>query len=116
MSPVFEIVATLGPSSRGLASPLRDAGATALRLNASHMSVQEFGALAAETRLACQVMEHLTLHQEPTRTEVCHLFDLVSRGYAGFVLSDGTAIGEDPVRAVHATRSLLERFSGGNRA
>jgi pyruvate kinase len=322
MFPVYEIVATLGPSSRGLASALRDAGATALRLNASHMSVQELGALAAETRLECpgvrlvvdlqgakmrlgvfgerrvgtgervffslsgsagtvpvphpeifsvveegdtlgsdddrlqfrveavsadafsavsltggvlrsrkginvfehpvaltdispldlaciretapvggvsfafsfmkdgaeaswirrqapgcavigkverreaaqnaheiaalvdelwicrgdlgaqlgpgglaqwvaaydpraescpvlmagQVMEHLTLHREPTRTEVCHLFDLVSRGYAGFVLSDETAIGEDPVRAVHATRALLERFSGGTRA
>jgi pyruvate kinase len=61
--------------------------------------------------MAGQVMEHLTLHSEPTRTEVCHLFDLVGRGYAGFVLSDETAIGKDPVRAVRATRSLLVGFS-----
>lgn len=62
--------------------------------------------------MAGQVMEHLTLHAEPTRTEVCHLFDLASRGYAGFVLSDETAIGRDPVHAVRETRSLLAAFSG----
>ena len=62
--------------------------------------------------MAGQVMEHLTLHSEPTRTEVCHLFDLVGRGYAGFVLSDETAIGKDPVQAVRTTRSLLAGFSG----
>ena len=63
--------------------------------------------------MAGQVMEHLTLHLEPTRTEVCHLFDLVGRGYAGFVLSDETAIGSDPVHAVCKTRSLLAAFSRG---
>jgi pyruvate kinase len=62
--------------------------------------------------MAGQVMEHLTLHGEPTRTEVCHLWDLVARGYAGFVLSDETAIGRDPVYAVRKTRSLLAAFSG----
>jgi pyruvate kinase len=63
--------------------------------------------------MAGQVMEHLTLHSEPTRTEVCHLFDLVDRGYSGFVLSDETAIGRDPVRAVRETRSLLAAFCEG---
>jgi pyruvate kinase len=61
--------------------------------------------------MAGQVMEHLTRHPEPTRTEACHLFDLVCRGYSGFVLSDETAIGIDPVRAVRETRSLLAGFS-----
>jgi len=61
--------------------------------------------------MAGQVMEHLTLHEEPTRTEVCHLFDLAARGYAGFVLSDETAIGRDPVHAVRMTRLLLDEFS-----
>ncbi len=62
--------------------------------------------------MAGQVMEHLTCHAEPTRSEVCHLFDLACRGYAGFVLSDETAIGRDPVHAVSKTRSLLAEFSG----
>ncbi len=60
--------------------------------------------------MAGQVLEHLTHHSEPTRSEVCHLFDLVNRGYAGFVLSDETAIGVDPVRAVKTLRSLLADF------
>jgi pyruvate kinase len=62
--------------------------------------------------MAGQVMEHLTRHAEATRTEVCHLFDLASCGYAGFVLSDETAIGRDPVHAVRKTRSLLTAFYG----
>jgi len=63
--------------------------------------------------MAGQVMEHLTQHYEPTRAEVCHLFDLFSRGFAGFVLSDETAIGRDPVHAVRQTRELLTAFSKG---
>jgi pyruvate kinase len=60
--------------------------------------------------MAGQVMEHLTAHGEPTRSEVCHVYDLASRGYAGFVLSDETAVGADPVRAVSALHSLLTSF------
>jgi pyruvate kinase len=61
--------------------------------------------------MAGQVLEHLATHAVPTRSEVCHLFDLVTRGYSGFVLSDETAIGVDPVGAVRVLRSLLEDFS-----
>lgn len=57
--------------------------------------------------MAGQVLEHLTHHSQPTRSEVCHLADLVDRGYAGIVLSDETAIGVDPVRAVAITAELL---------
>ncbi len=60
--------------------------------------------------MAGQVLEHLTSHNAPTRSEVCHLFDLVERGYAGFVLSDETAIGVDPIGAVRTLRSLLVDF------
>jgi pyruvate kinase len=66
--------------------------------------------------MAGQVAEHLTRHREPTRSEVCHLFDLVSRGYAGLVLSDETAVGDDPVNAVVATASLLRSFHSLNAA
>lgn len=60
--------------------------------------------------MAGQVLEHLTRHAIPTRAEVCHLYDLVRRGYAGFVLSDETAIGIDPEGAVRTLRTLLEEF------
>ncbi|MGC4122751.1 MAG: pyruvate kinase [Myxococcales bacterium] len=60
--------------------------------------------------MAGQVLEHLTEHHEPTRSEVCHLFDLVARGYAGIVLSDETAIGKHPVRAVEAAAALVPGF------
>ncbi|HEY3449425.1 MAG TPA: pyruvate kinase [Myxococcales bacterium] len=60
--------------------------------------------------MAGQVLEHLTEHHEPTRSEVCHLFDLIARGYAGIVLSDETAIGKHPVRAVEAAAGLVPGF------
>ncbi|MBI5537883.1 MAG: hypothetical protein HY898_34475 [Deltaproteobacteria bacterium] len=62
------------------------------------------------TLLAGQVLEHLTAHAAPTRSEVCHLFDVIQRGYAGIVLSDETAIGTDPVRAVRSAAELLLAF------
>jgi pyruvate kinase len=57
--------------------------------------------------MAGQVFEHLTSHDEPTRSEVCHLHDLLARGFAGIVLSDETAIGRSPVHAVSVAASLL---------
>ncbi len=64
----------------------------------------------APTLMAGQVLEHLTRHAQPTRSEVCHLFDLVARGFAGIVLSDETAIGDDPVQAVATAADLLASF------
>jgi pyruvate kinase len=60
--------------------------------------------------MAGQVLEHLTRHAEPTRSEVCHLYDLVARGYAGIVLSDETAIGVHPAHAVAQAASLVRAF------
>lgn len=60
--------------------------------------------------MAGQVLEHLTAHGGATRSEVCHLFDLHSRGFAGIVLSDETAIGRDPVHAVSTAAGLLASF------
>lgn len=59
--------------------------------------------------MAGQVLEHLTEHAEPTRSEVCHLHDLARRGFAGIVLSDETAIGTDPVRAASLATELWPR-------
>ncbi len=61
--------------------------------------------------IAGQVLEHLTRHPTPTRSEVCHLHDLLQRGYAGVVLSDETAIGNDPVEATRTARELLQALA-----
>jgi len=66
--------------------------------------------LGAPVLMAGQVLEHLTSHGDPTRSEVCHLFDLVARGYAGIVLSDETAIGHAPAHAVAVAAGLLTAF------
>ena len=65
---------------------------------------------ACPVLMAGQVLEHLTAHREPTRSEICHLHDLLARGYAGIVLSDETAIGRDPVNAVDRAASLSRAF------
>lgn len=61
--------------------------------------------------MAGQVLQHLVDYDEPTRSEVCHLHDLLARGYAGIVLSDETAIGKDPVAAVRAASSLMRALT-----
>lgn len=61
--------------------------------------------------MAGQVLEHLTEHAEPTRSEVCHLHDLAHRGFSGIVLSDETAIGKDPVRALTHATALARAFA-----
>jgi pyruvate kinase len=66
-------------------------------------------ALSAQVRglncpmmMAGQVLEHMTAAAAPTRTEVCAMHDTLMLGYSGFVLSDETAIGRDPVEACQA--------------
>ena len=49
--------------------------------------------------LAGQVLEHMSEHSTPTRSEVCYLYDALLQGYTGFVLSDETAIGRYPVES-----------------
>ena len=47
--------------------------------------------------MAGQVLEHMTEHPAPTRSEVCYLSDTLRAGYHGFVLSDEVAIGRYPI-------------------
>lgn len=49
--------------------------------------------------LAGQVFEHMVEHPTPTRSEVCTVHDALMKGYHGFVLSDETATGRDPVES-----------------
>lgn len=49
--------------------------------------------------LAGQVLEHMTGNPEPTRSELCHLYDTLMAGFAGVVLSDETAVGRHPLES-----------------
>lgn len=65
----------------------------------------EFG---VPCHLAGQVLEHMTHHPEPTRTEVVHLYDVERNGFGGIVLSDETAVGAYPI----AVADYLAGLSG----
>ncbi len=52
--------------------------------------------------LAGQVLEHMTDHPAPTRSEISTIYELLARGYQGLVLSDETAIGRFPVESCQA--------------
>lgn len=57
--------------------------------------------------MAGQVLEHMRHGTQPTRSEICHLSDLLARGYAGVVLSDETALGDSPELATEWAAALL---------
>ena len=64
-------------------------------------------ALPAPVLLAGQVFEHMTEHATPTRAELCGAYDALRMGYRGFVLSDETAIGRDPVESCRVAGLFL---------
>jgi pyruvate kinase len=57
------------------------------------------GDLPVPVLLAGQVLEHMTEHPAPTRSEVCTLYEALLKGYRGFVLSDEAAIGRYPIES-----------------
>jgi pyruvate kinase len=58
--------------------------------------------LGSPVMMAGQVLEHMAAASTPTRAEVCALHDALALGYNGFVLSDETAIGRNPLEACRA--------------
>jgi pyruvate kinase len=62
--------------------------------------------------MAGQVLEHMTEHATPTRSEICYLYELLLRGYCGVVLSDETAIGRYPMESCQTATM----FKMGNQA
>lgn len=96
-------VEAIAQSADGLWMCRGDLGAEAGLVGMAH-EVAHFSArvnqLPVPSIMAGQVLEHLTEHPLPTRSEVCYLLDTLQKGYRGFVLSDETAIGRDPVGAV----------------
>jgi pyruvate kinase len=63
---------------------------------------ERVGEMPVPVLLAGQIFEHMTEHATPTRSEVCGAHDALARGYRGFVLSDETAIGKNPVESCRA--------------
>jgi pyruvate kinase len=74
-----------------------------LGMEAMAQAVYEFHHRVREAAIpiymAGQVLEHMTDHPQPTRSEICHLYELLQKGYGGLVLSDETAIGRYPLAA-----------------
>ncbi|AKI97771.1 pyruvate kinase [Kosmotoga pacifica] len=56
--------------------------------------------------MAGGVLEHMIEHTAPTRSEVCHLIDLVGHGYSGVVLSDETVAGKYPIETLKIIREV----------
>ena len=46
--------------------------------------------------MAGEVLEYMVDNPRPSRSEICHLYDLKEKGYSGIVLSDETAFGKYP--------------------
>ncbi len=61
---------------------------------------QEVRILPVPAALAGQVLEHMTAHAEPTRSEITTIYAALAQGYRGLVLSDETAVGAHPVESV----------------
>jgi pyruvate kinase len=58
--------------------------------------------LALPVLMAGQVLEHMSANPDPTRSEVCYLYEALVQGYSGFVLSDETAVGQYPLESCRA--------------
>jgi pyruvate kinase len=65
----------------------------------------------ARLLVAGQVLHHMCGSPRPTRSEACHIDDLIEAGVAGFVLSDETALGAHGPEAI---RWLKRLFAAGD--
>ncbi len=107
--PALEDVAEIAAQVEGLWLCRGDLGAElglAGMAAAAHCFASRVPNLPCPAFLAGQVLEHMTTHPTPTRAEICGIYDALKAGYRGVVLSDETAIGVNPVRAVQAAREM----------
>ena len=100
--PALDEAARIAESSDEVWLCRGDLGAE-LGAKAMGAGVYRFSARVQDIRvpvlLAGQVLEHMAEHPTATRSEVCVMHDALVQGYRGFVLSDETAIGRDPVES-----------------
>jgi pyruvate kinase len=72
-----------------------------LGIQAMAKAVYQFSLIPGQIKvpvlMAGQVLEHMAGYSLPTRSEACHLYDTLARGYQGIVLSDETALGKYPL-------------------
>jgi pyruvate kinase len=57
--------------------------------------------------MAGEVMEHMVDNPRPTRSEICHLYDLIEHGFSGIVLSNETVSGNFPIEVVKVVREVI---------
>lgn len=76
---------------------------------AVHRFSNELGSFRIPVLLAGQVLEHMTRHPAPTRSEICYLYDALAQGYTGIVLSDETAVGLHPLKSCRAAALFKAR-------
>lgn len=74
---------------------------------ASARFAEQVPSLPVPAFLAGQVLQHMTDFSDPTRAEVCGLYDALQAGYGGVVLSDETAIGRHPALACRAAAMFM---------
>jgi pyruvate kinase len=78
---------------------------------AAHRFSGQVRRLPVPALLAGQVFEHLTEHPTPTRSEICAVYDALSQGFGGLVLSDETALGRDPVESARVAALFRLEYS-----
>jgi len=61
--------------------------------------------------IAGQVLENIVKNPSPSRSEVAHLGYLIENGFSGVILSDETAIGKYPLKAVEFCRDYFNFIS-----
>jgi pyruvate kinase len=71
-----------------------------------HRFAELVSQLPVPSILAGQVLEHMTGSPEPTRSELCHLYDALLAGFSGVVLSDETATGSFPRESCRTAASF----------
>lgn len=59
--------------------------------------------------MAGEVLEHMCGSREPTRSEVCHVADLMTYGFVAIVVSDETAFGKFPVEVVKTFKEIVRK-------
>lgn len=65
--------------------------------------------------IAGQVIQNMVKSNHPSRSEVTHLSYLLENGYNGVILSDETAIGNFPLKAVEFCRHFFDYLSECNK-
>jgi pyruvate kinase len=72
--------------------------------------IRQAKSLKKPVLIAGQVFQYLTYFPEPTRSEIIHFSSLLKMDVDGIVLSDETAIGQNPEIAVQQIQSLIDYY------